>query len=89
MKNIYDDLSSMDLATYEARDLAQNRPLCRLMSLHRALVVLHATVGLDCVCVLRHSLMRLTFDSSLSYAFSTLNCWMGARKSIRPVKVEW
>ena len=34
MKNIHDDLSSLDLGIHEARDLAQNRPLCRLMSLH-------------------------------------------------------
>ena len=37
MKNIHDDLSSRDLGIHEARDLAQNRPLCRLMSLHSAM----------------------------------------------------
>jgi len=37
MKNIHDDLSSLDLGIHEARDLAQNRPLCRLMSLHSAM----------------------------------------------------
>jgi len=36
MKNIHDDLSSLDLGIHEARDLVQNRPLCRLMSLHSA-----------------------------------------------------
>ena len=36
MKNIHDDLSSLDLGIHEARDLAQNRPLWRLMSLHSA-----------------------------------------------------
>ena len=36
MKNIHDDLSSLDLVIHEARDLVQNRPLCRLMSLHSA-----------------------------------------------------
>ena len=37
MKNIHDDLSSLDLVIHEARDLAQNHlPLCRLMSLHSA-----------------------------------------------------
>jgi len=36
MKNIHDDLSSLDLGIHEARDLVQNRPLCRLMSLQRA-----------------------------------------------------
>jgi len=36
MKNIHDDLSSLDIGIYEARDLVQNRPLCRLMSLHSA-----------------------------------------------------
>ena len=44
MKNIHDDLSSLDLGIHEAIDLAQNRPLCRLMSLHsatHALVVVH------------------------------------------------
>jgi len=34
VKNIHDDLSSLDLAIYEARNLAQNRPLCKLKSLH-------------------------------------------------------
>ena len=34
MKNIHDDPSSLDLGIHEARDLAQNRPLCGLMSLH-------------------------------------------------------
>ena len=28
MKNIHDDLSSLDLGIHEARDLAQNRPFC-------------------------------------------------------------
>ena len=28
MKNIHDDLSSLDLGIHEARDLAQNRPVC-------------------------------------------------------------
>jgi len=38
----------MDLGIYEARDLAQNQPLWRLMSLQcYALVVVHATVRLD------------------------------------------
>jgi len=36
MKNIHDDLSSLDLGIYTARDLVQNRPLWRLMSLHSA-----------------------------------------------------
>ena len=36
MKNSYDDLSSLDLGIREARDLAQNRPLWRLMSLNSA-----------------------------------------------------
>ena len=36
MKNIHDDLSSLDLGIHEARDLAQNRPLCRMTSLHSA-----------------------------------------------------
>ena len=27
MKNVHDDLSSLDLGIYEARDLAQNRPM--------------------------------------------------------------
>ena len=34
VKNIHDDLSSLDLAIYEARNLTQNRPLCKLKSLH-------------------------------------------------------
>jgi len=49
MKNIHDDLSLLDLGIREARDLVQNWPLWRLMSLHSAtaLVVVHATIGLD------------------------------------------
>jgi len=48
MKNIHDDLSSQDLGIYEARDLVQNRPLCRLMSAQcYAVVVVLATIGLD------------------------------------------
>jgi len=51
MKNIHDDLSSLVLGIYEARDLAQNWPLCRPMSFAQryTLVVVHATVGLDLV----------------------------------------
>ena len=37
MKNIDDDLSLLDLWIHEARDLVQNRPLWRLMSLHSAI----------------------------------------------------
>ena len=33
---VHDDLSSLDLGIHEARDLVQNRPLCRLTSLHSA-----------------------------------------------------
>jgi len=45
MKNIHDDLPSLDLGIHEARDLAQNRPHCRLMSAQRyALVVVHAVL---------------------------------------------
>jgi len=36
MKNIHDDLSFLDLAIYAARNLVQDRPLWRLMSLHSA-----------------------------------------------------
>jgi len=35
-ENVHDDLSSLYLEKHEARDLAQNRPLWRLMSLHSA-----------------------------------------------------
>jgi len=35
MKNIPGDPSSLDLGTHEARDLAQNQPLWRLMSAQR------------------------------------------------------
>ena len=34
MKNVHNDLSSLEFGIHEARDLAQNRPLWRLMSLH-------------------------------------------------------
>jgi len=36
MKNTHDDPSSLDLGIHEARDLAQNRPLWRLMFLQSA-----------------------------------------------------
>ena len=36
MKTIQGDLSSLDLKLHEARELAQNRPLWRLMSLYSA-----------------------------------------------------
>ena len=36
IKTIQGDLSSLDLELYEARELAQNRPLWRLMSLYSA-----------------------------------------------------
>ena len=36
MNNIHDDLSLLDLGIHEARDLAQNRLLWSLMSLHIA-----------------------------------------------------
>ena len=45
MKNYHDGLSSLDLGIHEARDLVQNRPLRRLISLHSVMV--HATIGLD------------------------------------------
>ena len=55
MKNIHDDLSLLDLGIHEARDLAQNRPLCRLMSLHGAThslwcMLLLDLIGLWCNC---------------------------------------
>ena len=51
MKNIHDDLSSLDLGIYEARDLAQNRPLeTDVFAQHYAVIVVHATVGYDDVC---------------------------------------
>jgi len=48
MKNSHDDMSLLDLGIHEARDLAQNGSLCRLMYLHSvfAPVVLHAAIGL-------------------------------------------
>ena len=39
MKTIQGDLSSLDLELHEARKLAQNRPLWRLMSLYSAMLV--------------------------------------------------
>jgi len=48
MENIHDDLSSLDLEIYEARDLVQNRPLWRLVSAQCCvLIVVHATIELD------------------------------------------
>jgi len=73
MKNVHDDLSSLDLGTYEARDLAQNRPLWRLTSLHSAthwqwrMLVLHWTFA-----------MRLK-------KWDLLRSWMKALNGARPV----
>ena len=48
MNNIHDDLSSLDLGIYEARDLAQNQPLeTDIFAQRYALVVVHAAIGLD------------------------------------------
>jgi len=44
MKNIHDDLSSLDLGIYEARDLVQIGLSGRLTSLHSTV---HATTGLE------------------------------------------
>jgi len=50
MKNIHDDIAGSRDRLHETRDLAHNRPLWRLMSARRyALVVVHASVGLDCM----------------------------------------
>jgi len=52
-KNIHDNLSSLDLGIHEARDLAQNWPLWRLMSLCTALRTRSSAcyywIGLDCL----------------------------------------
>jgi len=81
MKNIHDDLSSLDLGIYEARDLAQNRPLWRLIFLHSAyaqryaLVVVHATIGLDCIC------FSPTYFASVDGSVAEwLACWTQAQK---------
>ena len=48
MKNIHDDLSSLDLGIHEAGDLVHSRPLCRLMFAQcYALVAVHAVLLLD------------------------------------------
>jgi len=47
MKNIRDDLSLLDLGIHEARDLVQNQPLVRLMSLHSAMHSLWCMLLLD------------------------------------------
>ena len=61
--NSHDDLSLLDLGIYEARDRMQNWPFWRLMSAQRyALIVVHATVGLDTTCWLEgqeHSLQTI------------------------------
>jgi len=69
MKNIHDDLPSLDLGIYEARDLAQNRPLWRLMSAQcYVLVVVHATIGLIsvhqyfCLIILFQQPKNLTYQ---------------------------
>ena len=55
MKNIHDDLSSLDLGIHEARDLVENRPLWRLMSLHSDMhlywcMLLHTHTRLTALC---------------------------------------
>ena len=47
MKNIHDDLSSLDPGIHEARDLAQNRPLWThdVFAQRYTLVVVHAAIG--------------------------------------------
>jgi len=54
-EEVRDDLFSLDLGINEARDLAQNWPLCHkpggrrqtdVFAQHYAVIVLHATVGL-------------------------------------------
>jgi len=49
MKNIYDDLSSLDLGICEARDLAQKMASLQtdVFAQCYAFVVVHATIGLD------------------------------------------
>ena len=49
MFNLDEELSSLDLGIHEARNLAQNRPLCRprdVFAQRYALLVVHATLGL-------------------------------------------
>ena len=46
-KQIHDDLSLLDLGIHEAGDLVQNRPFCDVFAQCYALVVVHATIGLD------------------------------------------
>jgi len=47
MKNIHDDLSLLDLGIHKARDLTQNRPLWRLMSVHSTMQSLRCMLLLD------------------------------------------
>ena len=74
MKNIHDDLSSLDLGIDEARDLVQNRPLCRLMSLHSTMHSQWCMLLLDwigwycgcCECLLLWDLHTHLFNDPLS-----------------------
>ena len=50
MKNIHDDLSSLDLGIHEARDQAQNRPLWRLMFLHSRVATRPGFPGMSRIC---------------------------------------
>ena len=47
MKNIHDDLSSLDLGVYEARDMAQKSASLEtdIFAQHYALIAVHATIG--------------------------------------------
>ena len=54
MKNIHDDLSSLDLEIHKARDLVQSRPLWRLMSLHSAMHSYWCLLLLDWMGPLKH-----------------------------------
>jgi len=47
MKNIHDDLSSLDLGVYEARDMAQKSASLEtdICAQRYALIAVHATIG--------------------------------------------
>jgi len=74
MKNIHDDLSSLDLGIHEARDLAQNRPLCRLLSLPSATTRSGARCVL-CVCVCPSVCPQVYFWNYIFSEVTTLWCY--------------
>jgi len=72
MKNVHDDLSLLDLGIHEARDLVQNRPLCRL-----AWLALLSTLALEenfCGTWFFYRLLAVAVVQCQSTSGNKMNC---------------